>query len=88
MIYLVSKQCFRGINDAFAAGDGAPNILAGLIPEYELRLAAFAVLKVVGVFIKCLVRLGRGLENPGFLGVKQAGYNEIPVLLERDDLFS
>ena len=88
MVHLVFKQLLHGVDDAFAAGDRAPQILPRLVPEHELRLAAFAVLEVVCVILERLVGLVRGVENPGFFGIKQAGHDEVAFLPELVNLVS
>ena len=86
MVHLIAEKRFHGVDDAFAAGDGAPEIFTGGIPQHQLRLAAFAVLQIVGVILEGLIGLRGGAEDAGFFGIKQAGDNEITVLFKGRNL--
>ena len=86
MIHLIAQQRFHGVDDPLAAGDGAPEIFAGGIPKHELRLAAFAVLEIVGVVLEGFIGLRGGAQDAGFLGIKQAGDDEVTVLFKGRNL--
>ena len=88
MVHLVVEQGFHGVDDAFAAGDGSPQVLAGLVPEDELGLASLAVLEIVRVFVERLVCFGGGVKNFGLLAIEKTGDNQVAVVLKRGDLFS
>jgi hypothetical protein len=72
MIDLIAEEAFHGVDDAFAAGDGSPEIFAGGIPQNKLGFAAFAVLEIVGVVLKGLIGLRGGAKDVRFLGIKEA----------------
>ncbi len=82
MVNLVIKQLLHGVDDALAAGNGAPQILAGLVPQNQLRLAALAILQIVSVGFEGLVGLGSGSKDVGLCGIEQAGHNEKTVTVE------
>ena len=71
MIRLVVEQLLSGIDHSMAAGEGAVDPLAGVIPKRQANRPAFTIGAAEGVIVKLLVFPGRSMQQVDLFGIEQ-----------------
>ncbi len=86
MIDLIAEQLLHCADNFLAAGDHAVDVVAGMVPERQVRPPALGVFDVHRGRLHAAVRPGRGDEQGDCFGVEEFVHEQVAVILKLSDL--